>query len=158
PPAEQIVHLERAALHDCLGGPFHPGIEITWVMRLASIWKRAYRLKVLPGNEPAKQDYGPILTPSVCTGAGGPFDGLAAGALTRFMGVPWQTDGASCNSAADYSPSSFLSMPTFWGARVPDQVLAEANYNRAAAIDPMSFNVQVQKHFMTRVDWLRDVR
>src|SRR3954452_9113478 len=49
-------------------------------------------------------------------------------------------------------------MTTFWGARVPDQVLAEANYDRAAALDPRTSSVQVQKHFMSRVDWLRDVR
>ena len=74
------------------------------------------------------------------------------------MGVPWQTDEASCNSAADYSPWTFLSMPTYWGARVPDQVFAAANYDRAAALDPKRSLVQAHKHFMLRVDWLRDVR
>ena len=157
-PADQVAHLERASLHDCLGGPFHPGIEITWVMRLPLLWKRAYRLNVLPTDQPARQSYGAILTPVVCTGPGGPFDGVAAGALTRFLGVPWQTDGASCNSAADYEPWTFLSMPTFWGARVPDQVFAAANYERAAALDPAALPVQLQKHFMLRVDWLRDIR
>lgn len=156
-PAEQVAHLERAPLHDCLGGPFHPGIELTWVMRLPHVWKRQYRLNVLPTDEPARQNFGPVLSAAVCTGAGGPYDGVAAGALTRFLGVPWQTDGASCNSAGEYSPSSFLSMPTFWGARVPDQVLAEANYERAAALGT-SLPQQAQKHFMLRVDWLRDVR
>ncbi|KRR15995.1 hypothetical protein CQ12_29025 [Bradyrhizobium jicamae] len=157
-PRDQVAHLERAALHDCLGGPFHPGIEITWVMRLPRLWAGAYRLKVLPGDGPAEQDYGPELTPAVCVGANGPFDGVTAGALTRFMGVPWQTDGTSCNSSADYFPTTFLSMPTFWGARVPDQVLATANYERAARIDFSKWPVQAQKHFMLRVDWLRDVR
>jgi hypothetical protein len=156
--AAQIRHLERAALHDCLGGPFHPGIELTWVMRLPKLWARPYRLKVLPGFAPAKQDFGDELTPEVCVGDNGPFDGVAAGALTRFMGVPWQTDGTSCNSSADYFPWTFLSMPTFWGARVPDQVLAEANFKRAAALDPSAALVQIHKHFMLRADWLRDVR
>jgi hypothetical protein len=155
---EQILHLERASLHDCLGGPFHPGIELTWTVRLASIWQEAYRLKVLGTDAPARQDYGETLTPAVCVGPGGPFDGLAAGALTRFLGVPWQTDGTSCNSAADYEPSTFLSMPTFWGARVPDQVLAVENYDRVRALDPKKYATQAQKHFMYRVDWLRDVR
>jgi hypothetical protein len=155
---DQIAQLERAPLHDCLGGPFHPGIELTWTMRLPSVWKNAYRLKVLDSDTPARQDYGDFLTPEVCVGSGGPFDGLAPGALTRFLGVPWQTDGTSCNSAADYEPSTFLSMPTFWGARVPDQVLAEANYDRAAAIDAEKHLTQIQKHLMLRVDWLRDVR
>lgn len=157
-PAEQITHLERASLHDCLGGPFHPGIELTWTIRLESVWKSEYRLKVLSSDKTARQDYGDILTPEVCIGSGGPFDGLAAGSLTRFLGVPWQTDGTSCNSAADYEPSTFLSMPTFWGARVPDQVLAQANYDRATSIDWKEYPIQAQKHLMHRVDWLRDIR
>lgn len=157
-PSAQVANLERAALHDCLGGPFHPGIELTWIMRLPRLWSRAYRLKISASDDPARQDYGPELTPAVCVGASGPFDGVAAGALTRFMGVPWQTDGTSCNSSADYFPTTFLSMPTFWGPRVPDQVLAAANYERARRIDPAILPIQAQKHFMLRVDWLRDVR
>ena len=156
--AEQVTQLERAALSDCLGGPFHPGIELTWVMRLPRVWKRAYRLNVLATDQPARQNFGPTLTPAVCIGPKGPYDGVAAGALTRFMGVPWQTDEASCNSSADYTPWTFLSMPTYWGARVPDQVFAGANYDRAAALDPKHSLVQAHKHFMLRVDWLRDVR
>jgi hypothetical protein len=157
-PADQVAHLERAALHNCLGGPFHPGIEITWTMRIPLLWEIPYRLKVLPTDDPARQDYGDTLTPAVCVGRGGPFDGVAAGALTRFLGTPWQTDGASCNSASDYFPTTFLSMPTFWGARVPDQVLAAENYQRAAALDPKTSVTQVHKHLMLRVDWLRDIR
>ena len=160
PPELQVKHLERAPLHDCLGGPFHPAMEMTWVMRIPLMWTSAYRLKILAGEQPARQDFGSALTPAVCTGANGPHDGVAAGCLTRFLGVPWQTDHTSCNSAADYFPSTFLSMPTFWGARAPDQVLADGNYLRAAAIAPLGQTTQQQtfKHLMNRVDWLRDVR
>jgi hypothetical protein len=154
--AQQIEQLERAALHDCLGGPFHPGIELTWTMRLPGVWASAYRLKVRPGTDPAQQDYGNVLTPDVCINNS--YDGVAAGSLTRFMGVPWQTDGTSCNSDADYSPSTYLSMPTFWGPRVPDQVLALSDYERAAALDPASHTLQSAKHFALRADWMRDVR
>jgi L-Lysine epsilon oxidase N-terminal/L-lysine epsilon oxidase C-terminal domain len=155
----QVEHLERASLHDCLGGPFHPAMELTWVMRIPLLWKSPYRLKVLPGEGPAKQDFGQTLTPSVCTGAGGPYDGAAPGCLTRFLGVPWHTDHTSCNSAADYFPATFLSMPTFWGPRAPDQVLANGNYLRAAALVEKSHSDrQILKHLMHRVDWLRDIR
>ena len=133
-PQQQIENLERAPLHDCLGGPFHPAMELTWVMRIPLLWQSKYRLKILPGDAPAKQDFGPKLTPAVCTGRGGPYDGAAAGCLTRFLGVPWHTDHTSCNSAADYFPSTYLSMPTFWGPRAPDQVLSEGDYLRAAAL------------------------
>ena len=160
PPEVQISHLERAPLHDCLGGPFHPAMEMTWVMRISRLWKSAYRLNVLAGERPAKQDFGEVLTPDVCTGANGPYDGAAAGCLTRFLGVPWQTDHTSCNSGADYFPATFLSMPTFWGPRAPDQVLAAGNYLRAAAIAHLGNPTQQQtsKHLMNRVDWLRDIR
>ncbi|HEX8640950.1 MAG TPA: LodA/GoxA family CTQ-dependent oxidase [Allosphingosinicella sp.] len=155
---QQMRHLERAPLHDCIGGPFHPGIELTWTMRLKSVWQRPYRLKIIDGNAPAAQNFGPELTPAACLADGGPYDGVAAGALTRFLGVPWQTDGTSCNSDADYGPWFFLSMPTFWGVRVPDQVFAEANYVRARDLDPAVSQLQIAKHFTLRVDWLRDVR
>lgn len=157
PPEGQCAQLERAALHDCLGGPFHPGIELTWTMRLAGVWAGPYRLKVLPEDAPARQDWGDVLQPAACLGPGGPYDGVAAGALTRFMGVPWQTDEASCNSDGDYHPSYFLSMPTFWGPRVPDQVLSSESYARMAAL-PADAELQRLKHFAHRSDWLRDIR
>lgn len=156
---QQVEHLERAPLHDCLGGPFHPAMEITWVMRIPLMWKSTYRLKVLPGDDPAKQDFGDTLTPAVCIGANGPFDGAAAGCLTRFLGVPWHTDHTSCNSSADYDPGTFLSMPTFWGPRAPDQVLAEGNFLRTEALtQKQDSEAQIFKHLMYRVDWLRDIR
>ena len=160
-PEQQVAHLERAALHDCLGGPFHPGIELTWVTRLKSVWTGPYRLKILNLQTPARQDFGEALSPAACLAAGGPFDGVAAGALTRFLGVPWQTDSTSCNSDADYSPSEFLSMPTFWGARMPDQVLSEASFARIVdieSIDKAGLRLQAIKHFSLRADWLRDIR
>jgi L-Lysine epsilon oxidase N-terminal/L-lysine epsilon oxidase C-terminal domain len=160
PPELQVQHLERAPLHDCLGGPFHPAIELTWVMRIPLLWKSKYRLKLVAGDGPARQNFGSVLTPAVCTGPGGPYDGAAAGCLTRFLGVPWQTDHTSCNSAGDYFPSTFLSMPTFWGPRAPDQVLMQGNYLRATALAGHGQKAEMQalKHLMNRVDWLRDIR
>jgi hypothetical protein len=135
-------------------------MELTWVMRIPLLWKSAYRLNILAGDGPANQDFGTTLTPAVCVGPAGPYDGAAAGCLTRFLGVPWHTDHTSCNSAADYFPSTFLSMPTFWGPRAPDQVLAQGNYLRAAAVTQVGQKAQLQtvKHLANRVDWLRDIR
>ncbi len=65
---EQPHALDRAALENCLGGPFHPGIEMTWVMRSASMWAAPFRLNVLPEDQPVVDDYGPILRPEVCLG------------------------------------------------------------------------------------------
>ena len=72
------------------------------------------------------------------------------------MGVPWQTDEASCNSGLVYEPSLYLSSPSFWGARVPNQVLPiEAYY---IAITPGLSPLQVQRHFSNRRFWLRDLQ
>lgn len=55
---------------------------------------------------------------------------------------------------------TFLSMPTFWGPRAPDQVLAEGNYLRAAALAGAgsgrhATDVQAPDE---QVDWLRDLQ
>lgn len=43
-------------------------------------------------------------------------------------GRPWQCDTASCRSG--YVPEYDPYVPTFWPARVPNQVLSEANYKK----------------------------
>lgn len=67
--AEQPAALNRAALEWCVGGPFFPGIEITYICRYADYYSEPFR-----------------------------FDGarLGPGDLTRRMAVPWQADFYEC--------------------------------------------------------------
>ena len=153
PLAEQPHALDRAALEECLGGPFHPGIEMTWVMRRASMWKAPFRLKIVPENEQVKDDYGTILRPEVCLGTEGPLQASGPGTLTRWMGVPWQTDEASC--LAGYDTSTYLPLPSFWAVRVPNDVLSERAYTRM--LDERLPHAQRLKHFDHRQFWLRDL-
>ena len=154
-PEAQVTQLERAGLFECLGGPFHPGIELTWIMRRGSLWAAPYRLKLLDEETPTQQDYGPLLTPEICLGPLGPLSASGPGALTRWLGVPWQTDEASCRSDGEYSPHTYLSMPSFWGARVPNQVLSAEAWLRAT--DPETPDLQRLKHLGYREDWTRDI-
>jgi len=154
PVAEQPVAITRAHLDDCLGGPFHPGIELTWTMRVPSMWKAPFRLKILARGVEPRDDYGPVLTPSVAIGVGGVVDASGPGTLTKWMGVPWQTDEASCMSG--YTTGSYLSLPSFWAARVPNQVFSERSYERAS--DASLPTRQRQKHFDYRELWLRYFR
>jgi len=156
PPEKQVEQLEQCGLYECLGGPFHPGIELSWPMRARSLWKSAYRLALISEGSALEQDYGGELTPERCLAGDGPLAAAGPGALTRWLGTPWQTDEASCNSAADYDPSTFLSVPSYWGARVPDQVLSGESWERVVA--PENGQLQALKHFVNRSDWLRDVR
>jgi L-Lysine epsilon oxidase N-terminal/L-lysine epsilon oxidase C-terminal domain len=158
PLAQQPSVLDRAPLEDCLGGPFHPGIELTWPMRVPIMWREPgdgllFRLKILKPDEEPGDDYGVMLTPSVCLRPGGPLDGSGPGTLTRWLGIPWQTDEASCLSG--YNTSNYLPLPSFWAARVPNQVLAMESYERLQ--DPTLSAVQKMKHLTYRQFWLRDL-
>lgn len=151
-PPLQTEALNKAALEECLGGPFHPGIELTWSMRVASMWKAPFRLNTLPEYEEPQDDFGPLLASKIALGSGGPLEASGPGTLTRWMGVPWQTDEASCLSG--YGVSTYLPLPSFWAARVPNQVLSEDSYKR---LSDTNLNIaQRLKHFDYRQDWLRD--
>ena len=126
PPAEQPAALDQAALDGCVADAFHPGCEVTWPIRRRSLYGDSLRFRRRPAGLP-EPDYGNVLTPRVALAEPGPLTGLAAGDLTRWMAVPWQTDTASCLWAYDQFRTS-PSLPTFWPARVPNQVLAEKDY------------------------------
>lgn len=162
PVDQQPALIDRAPLEECLGGPFHPGIELTWTLRMPQMWQRAvpsdrtklpYRLNILPEGQSPRDDYGDVLTPQDALGAGGPTDGSGPGSLTRWQGVPWQTDEASC--LAGYDPSAYLSLPSFWAARVPNTVLSEKAYQRV--LDTKQPIAQRAKHLAYRQFWLRDI-
>lgn len=151
PPKLQTEALNKAALEECLGGPFHPGIELTWTMRVASMWQEPFRLNILPEWKKPKDDFGSYLAPKIAFGSGGPLEASGPGTLTRWLGVPWQTDEASCLSG--YDLSTYLPLPSFWAVRVPNQVLTEKSYAR---LKDSQLNIaQRLKHFDYRKDWLR---
>ncbi len=160
PLAEQPRALDRTPLEDCLGGPFHPGIELTWPMRRPSMWQvpddangLLYRLNILPPGESPKDDYGAVLTPEVCLGPDGPLNASGPGSLSRWLGVPWQTDEASCLNG--YDASTYLPLPSFWAARVPNEVLSRHAFEQATHTDlpyPQRF-----RQLSYRQSWLRDI-
>lgn len=152
-PQQQTESLNMTPLEECLGGPFHPGIELTWPLRNLIMWQEPFRLKVLPEERKVRDNFGPLLAPKIALAEGGPLDGSGPGTLTRWMGVPWQTDEASCLSG--YNPSTYLPLPSFWAARVPNQVLSEDSFKRLT--DPSLNVAQRLKHFDYRQDWLRDL-
>lgn len=150
PIAEQPAALDRAALDGCLGGPFHPGCELTWPMRVPLLYESPFRIRRRQGPEP---DWGDELTSAIALDARGPLCGSGPGDLTRWMAVPWQTDTSSC--LAGYEPALDTYLPTFWPARVPNQILALQNY--LTIIDPRSSRAQKQAAFADRAKWLRDL-
>ncbi len=149
PVAEQGDTLTRAALEFCLADAFHPGCEMTWPVRAATMYVAPFRFAhALAGW--VEPNLGEQLTNDSVTIPGGPLYGQVAGGVTRWMAVPWQTDSASCRSG--YVKAYDPYVPAFWPARVPDQVLTRANYDVVVDIKrPMS---ERRAAFANRASWI----
>ena len=152
PPARQPQALDEASLGACLGGAFHPGIEFTWLARIPWMWTTDMRIK-WSQLEPNLQDYGPFMTQEIALSRSGPLAKLGPGSIGQWMGLPWHSDSASCRSGytLEISPVS----PTFWPARIPNQVLAKADYD--VVMDSTRSLADRQEAFERRRGWERFV-
>ena len=172
----QGAALDRAALEACLGDAFHPGCEMTWPMRIASMYGSPYRLLHVEsierndgrkgkdvgrgsGRDKARDnepDYGNVLTPTACLAPGGPLDGNRPGSVTRWMAVPWQTDTVSCRAGYQYGDTPVDPyLPTFWSARVPNQVMSKESYERV--LDESLSLEDRNEAFFNRSEFFRNV-
>ncbi|MCX6316278.1 MAG: LodA/GoxA family CTQ-dependent oxidase [Bacteroidetes bacterium] len=150
PVQDQPDMLTRAAMEFCLADAFHPGCEMTWPLRTASMYKSAFRLQHAPENwiEP---NYGAILNSDVISLPNSPLSGgQVPGGITRWMAVPWQTDTASCRSGYDTTYDPYV--PTFWPARVPNQVMTAEAYKIVMDTD-LDPGLRLQA-FANRASWL----
>jgi len=151
PVAEQPWALDSSALENTIGGPFHPGCEMTWPMRQPILYEAALRLKLRRGPEP---DYGPYLNTRICLDPGGPLDGSGPGDVSKWMAVPWQTDTSSCLYAyVGWQDGVFL--PTFWPVRVPNNVLTDEQYDIVNDTDKPYHERYEAFKFDNRKYWLR---
>lgn len=146
----QPACLNQASLEFCLADAFHPGCEVTWPIRQGGLYMGPYRIR---HRQPAQMepDYGDVLTPAIALAPGGPLQAQGPGDLTRWMAVPWQTDTASCRSGYDKTYDPYV--PTFWAARVPNQVLTSHDYD--IIVNPASTAEERQLAFSRRANWLR---
>lgn len=146
---EQPSMLDKAALDHCLADAFHPGCEMTWPMRHAGMYMSPYRIKHASQNT-TEPNYGPQLFKDVINLPKGPIlGGQYPGGITRWMAIPWQTDTASCRSGYDTKYDPFL--PTFWPARVPNEVLAPKDYD--VVMDSTKSLDERMKAFANRKSW-----
>jgi hypothetical protein len=152
PLRDRPAALDRAQLDQCLGGAYHPGIELPWVLRVPALWSSPGRLRVR-ADVADTTDYGEQLTPEIALAPGGPLDGTAPGGLTRWLGTPWHSDAASCRSG--YEPDLSPVLPTFWPARIPNHVLREQEY--AIVVDEDRPMRERRAAFRARHDWERFV-
>lgn len=98
--------LDRAALENCVGGPFFPGIEVSWTARNPKIFAEPFR--VVPNV---------TLAPRVTTGPG---------FFTQQMAVPWQADFRECKKEAlTNTVNGARAFAMWWAGQRPDDVYPE---------------------------------
>jgi hypothetical protein len=158
----QPAALTEAALEPCSGGAFHPGVELTYYLRLSPMYARSYdeaaeSFRIAHGNRPnLVQNIGRLLTPETAFNGGNgqppPIGRQSAGDLTRWMGLPWQCDAFSCQQVLMQE-----NFPTavWWPALLPIDVLPEEYYEQILRTDlPVRDRL---KFFDSRVAWSRAV-
>lgn len=149
PLQQQGDVLTRAALEFCLADAFHPGCEITWPVRSATMYMAPFRILHAPPGWIAP-NLGSYINGDSVTIPDGPLYGQQAGGLTRWMALPWQTDTASCRGGYDKSYDPFA--PTFWPARVPNEVVSREDY--ATIMDAKKPLADRKAAFARRSRWI----
>jgi len=104
PPLGPGETLDMAALSNCLGGRYVPGIEVSYPVRQPDIyltdWQTSgsgpFRIRHKALDYRAARPGTPFLTGGWIP-LHGMTDGLEPGDLSKFMSIPWQTDYNSCS-------------------------------------------------------------
>ena len=107
PPTPQITPwgLDRAALENCVGGAFFPGIEASWQIRNPSLYMEPFRISPTATS----QYYGESGIP------------IGPGHFSRQMAVPWHADFNDCRAEGSNA---------WWPGQRPDSVYVESTQSR----------------------------
>lgn len=153
-PQKAPLLMTRAVLETLYGGGFHPGVELTWPMRHAQMYKEntstffsvngrqeydLFGLREVRLNSASKEvqdkvffkDFGFLMTPEDVRKS---MDSkneeywlwqITPGDLTKWMGIPWQSDAGSCQAV--WTKSQYP-VPAWWAANLPIDVLTNESY------------------------------
>lgn len=152
---QQPFELAKANLYPVSGGAFHPGVELTWPLRHVEMFCLPFRVNHADSNDLVptveNQNWGQYLYPHVAKSI--VRTPVRAGDLTRWMGLPWQSDGASCQSVyfSDIFPN-----PVWWPAILPVDVIPEILFSMVDGEKQVSID-RGQKLLDQRVSWVRGV-
>ncbi len=116
--AEITPHgLEIAAMENCVGGPFFPGIEVGWLIRETALYRAAFRLK------DAGLAFGPLT--------------LGAGFFSQQMAQPWTADFYDCHKE-DHTPEGAEEPIEYmwWTAQRPDDIRPNAESALRRWVEP----------------------
>jgi len=153
-PRKAPLLMTRAVLETLYGGGFHPGVELTWPMRHAQMYREnsltydsvngsqaydLFGLREVRINAASKEvqdeiffnDFGFLMTPEdvrKSMNSDNPEYWLwqiTPGDLTKWMGIPWQSDAGSCQAV--WTKSQYP-VPAWWAANLPIDVFTNESY------------------------------
>ena len=171
--------MTRAVLETLYGGGFHPGVELTWPMRHNRIYAqntltypyivegdmtigafglREVRLNAADLHEQDDiffNDYGLLMTPEDIQKSMTDDENynwlwkITPGDLTKWMGIPWQSDAGSCQAVF---VEKQYPVPSWWAANLPVYVLNEDAYKQLQ--DPKILLETKKYIYANRLPWL----
>lgn len=92
-----VNRLDEASVGNCVGAPFSPGIETTWIVRNQPIYHKPFTIKVAHfggSNHQIQEFYAQNGLSTTADEAEG--FGVEPGDLTKRMAIPWQSDFQEC--------------------------------------------------------------
>jgi len=168
--------MTRAVLETLYGGGFHPGVELTWPMRHDLIYAenvevyedvtenfglfglREIRINAATPAEQQNIYYNDFGLEMISEDIRESMDHnhkkhwlwkITPGDLTKWMGIPWQSDAGSCQNV--YVDKQYP-IPAWWAANLPVHVLPEESYQKLR--DPKILADTKKNIFANREDWL----
>lgn len=168
--------MTRAVLETLYGGGFHPGVELTWPMRHEQMYSannltfknvtegasffglREIRIASATKNEQSEifyNDFGFQMNSDDVKASLNPSNKenwlwkTTPGDLTKWMGIPWQSDAGSCQKV--FLDSQYP-IPAWWAANLPVDVLTEESLVKMQ--DTTLGDETKQYIYANRVPWL----
>ena len=178
-PKKAPLLMTRAVLETLYGGGFHPGVELTWPMRHAQMYFEnsltfdsvngiqkydLFGLREVRINSASREvqdkiffnDFGFLMTPEDVRKS---MDlknpeywlwQITPGDLTKWMGIPWQSDAGSCQAV--WTKSQYP-VPAWWAANLPIDVLTNESYK--AIKDSNTLPDTKRNIYASRQPWLQ---
>jgi L-lysine 6-oxidase len=157
PPTDIVTELTEASTGNCVGGPFCPGIEVTWSTRNPNIYNAPRQIRQRHpsgwyeqrGLDPDEDETAAPL-------------GCEPGDLTKRMAIPWQSDFFQCTlqfinftdpriNKGDGIPTPPTYYAYWWPPQSPWQVITGdlTTQGQAAAGTPAGYQVMYTRGINT---------
>lgn len=177
--SKSALLMTRAVLETLYGGGFHPGVELTWPLRHNELYAenslayecvnngssfyglREVRVNAASQEEQAEifyNDFGLLIRAQDIQESLEPgnaknwFWKITPGDLTKWMGIPWQSDAGSCQAVFT---NSQYPVPAWWAANLPVDVLTHDSYEKIQ--DPAVLPDTKQYIYGNRLPWLHTI-